>query len=400
MVPAEPAPKATSAVATKERIERRNISKAKRGKALRPKTQGAGGNSRLQLAPPLTKKARRIIINNTEKLMHKRNELDTAILIEASRPLETLKTTDWLPREHILRLCERLALRERRYFRCITKALEERTRLCKRDPSTERAVDLDLIRELLWKFRRHLGPYLLVAEKQNIYEYDDGTSSSDSDSSGDKAGAEVASGPSSDDDEKASNDGSLDKETSNTQKPSATGGLDGAFDDTIAPKKRKANEPIGSGKELQKKAKKEQTANDRQLSVTISQTDKTTTCQKPQRKEDSVTAINPEIDSMSQTKTSRHDGDTKGKVDRKTKEPATVKAPSDSGIPIPFYKLHAKAMMQPDFNDHVHLKPPHRRRTKRPTREYKVSGALLSPHLPSPKPGLQSDKASSRNSRL
>lgn len=393
MVLREPAPKASLAVAAKDKIRWRNIPKLKQANLLRPTktTQGVIGNLtrnsrlQLQLAPPLTKKARRIITAKTDDLMRKRDELDKAVLNQASRPLESLKAADWLPRENILRQCERLAKREKRHIRFRTRVFDEYTRLYKVDPSTERAADLDLIRELLWKFKHHLGPYLVSADKPKYEEDGDSTSSSGPDASDDKACAEVPSSSS-------SGDALADEESPKDQEPSVTGDLDGAFDDTVSLNKRKADNLMGSGKEPQKKAKKEQTTSDIQSHASKSPSDKPIASQRPLVMEEFTAAINAEIGNMSQAKQSKIVGDSKEKVDRKDKDITTARAPRDDGSLMPFYKFHAKAMMQPNFNDHVHDRPLRRRGSKRPIREYIVHGALPAPRLPGSKQEVKGDK--------
>lgn len=401
MVPAEPLPKASLSAANKEKIDRRNNPKTKNANVVRPKSQGASKTSKPQLAPPLTDEARRRITNTTENLMRKRNALDRLLLSQASRLFGRVKPADWLPREYILRQCERLAKRERRHIRFRTRVLAKRARLYKLDPSTERAIDVDLVRELLWRFKRHLGPYLVAAE--NLRNDDDNveSSSSASGSSGNEAGAEVASTSSSGDDRHTSTNPSSVEENSEDQKPSVMGGLDGAFDDTTAPRKRKADDLLGSGKEPQKKVKKEQTASDKQSSTSNSQSDKPIAPQISQGVEEFIAAINADT-GMSQTKPSKRNADSKEKVDRKAKEATAVKTPSENGSLIPFYKLHAKAMMDPEFNDHVHDRPPNKRRNnnnKRPVREYNVHGAIPVPHPPGPKRGQKNNKGRSPKGR-
>lgn len=382
MAPAEPAPKMGTSIATEESIDWRNISKAKGTHVLRPKIKIVNGNSKPQSAKPFTKKSRRIIAINIEKLMRKRDELDKIILSQASRPLRSLKLTDFLSREHVLRQSEQLTRREGKYVQTLSTALAERTRLYKRDPSAERAIDLDFIRELLLRFSQHLDPNLVVAEKPKEGRVDDDghTPRKDSNSSGGGGSAD--------------------------QKPPATGGLDGAFDDTIASKKRKADAPIGSGKEPHKKTKKEQ-AHSEQSSAPEIKSDKPIASQRSKAMEASIATIKAEMNNLSQTKTSTGDGDMKEEADRKAgrkaKETTSLKSASDNGGLTPFYMLHAKAMVHPEFNDHVHDRPANRRGKKRPsnrpTKEYHVRGALPDPHASGPKHQSRKDQGSSQKRR-
>ncbi|KAH9888253.1 hypothetical protein F4778DRAFT_414349 [Xylariomycetidae sp. FL2044] len=134
----------------------RNIPKKKRH--LQPDFHGVSGNSKLKLARPFSKKARRIITNKTKKLIKKRDELDRDILKAIAKKNPT--PADWLNREKILRRQEYLSRREQHHLRKRTRKLADLDRLYRWDPSTERAVDYDLVRSLLWEFKRNLGPLL------------------------------------------------------------------------------------------------------------------------------------------------------------------------------------------------------------------------------------------------
>ncbi|ROV89955.1 hypothetical protein VMCG_10104 [Cytospora schulzeri] len=393
MVPAEPLPKARLSAATKDTIDRRKTPKAKSEVVVRPKSHGASKTSKAQLAPPLTNEARRITTNTTEKLMRKRNELDKLLLSQASRLFGRVKPSDWLPREYVLRQCERLAKRERKHIQFRTKVLAERTRLYKLDPSTERAIDVELVGDLLSKFKRHLGPHLVAAKKPRKDEGHVDSSPAGSSSGGKEAGAKVTAASSSGDDKRTSTGPSSVEEKTKDQKPSVNGGLDGAFDDISAHKKRKAEDLKVSGKEAQKKVKKEQTASDKQIPASKSQSEKPTAPQVSQGVEEFIAAIKADSD-MSQAKSSKRDADSKEKADRKAKEATAVKSPSDNGSLIPFYQLHAKAMMDPEFNDHVHERPPNKRRNnnnKRPVRDYTVHGAIGAIHLLNSKQGQKNN---------
>jgi hypothetical protein len=146
---------------------------------------GLRGNSKLKLAKPFTKKARRIITRKTEKLMQRRNALDREVLraVEKKNPGHN----DWLPRDKLLRSREQLEKREQHHLRKRTKKLAELERLYRWDPSSDRAYDFDLVRKLLWRFKRNLGPLLEEylngrKEKGNSKGNDDEMSSSDSES--------------------------------------------------------------------------------------------------------------------------------------------------------------------------------------------------------------------------
>lgn len=150
----------------KETVGWRNIPNAKRGALLQqPQFHDINGESKLRVKKPLTDGTRRIITNTTIKLIQKREQVDQALLRESERELDELAGPDWLPREQILRQNDALARRESRHLRVQKEALEERKRLYDCDPSTERALDIDLFRSLLSLFKRHLGPYLKDRER-------------------------------------------------------------------------------------------------------------------------------------------------------------------------------------------------------------------------------------------
>lgn len=175
-----PATVLTESAASKQaKADWRNVPKKKRQQEI--SYQGVDGNSKLgKIAKPFTKKARRIITKKTEKLIKRRNAIDLELLGEIQK--KRLSPNDWLPREKLLRRQAALEKREERHIRRRTRKLAEVERLYRWDPSAERAVDYDLIRYLLWKFKRHLGPLIEYHHKRDS---NDDSSSSDSDSDSD-----------------------------------------------------------------------------------------------------------------------------------------------------------------------------------------------------------------------
>ena len=155
----------------------RNFSKTKKSKK-KPQFQGVTGSSKLKLAKPLSRKARRIVKKKTEKLIRKRNELDEQLLREVER--KNVAPKDWLPRDKLLRRQTQLEKREERHVRRRTRKLAELDRLYRWDPSADRATDYDMVRYLLWKFKRHLGPLMDHHGKKG--DGGDGASSSESES--------------------------------------------------------------------------------------------------------------------------------------------------------------------------------------------------------------------------
>ncbi len=156
----------------------RNISKKKPQQKFQ--FRGIDGNYKPgKLPKPFSRKARRIITKKTEKLIKKRNKLDRELLEEIQR--KKLTPNDWLPRDKLLRRQAQLEKREERHIRKRTRKLAEVERLYTWDPSADRAVDYDLIRYLLWKFKRHLGP-LIEYHHGRVHDNDASSSGTDSDS--------------------------------------------------------------------------------------------------------------------------------------------------------------------------------------------------------------------------
>lgn len=381
---------------------------------IKPKVHDARNVSNSKLPKPFGPKARRVIAKKTSNLMRKRNELDRALLLQAFRPVDELSVNDWLPREEILRQCERMASRERDYIRSRTKALEERTSLYNQDPSEERALDLNLIRAQLWKFKRHLGPYLEAAEEPRGDDEDDTTSSSDSESDSNDDEFESIQGKVDDSASSVSSEGDAVNGNVDDEKPSI--GLNGAFDDVRKSKKRKRNDLDEARKSSQKTARKEQASASTQSTTSQSQSGKAGV---PKRSKEMESSLSEIFNSMSQTKSSQVsiNGASKAEVEgglvettkttttkvtsekadrtaQKTPASSSNSSTSDGGV-RPWYQLHAKAMLRPDFDDHVRERKNRRRPTpKQKCREYLVSGALPVPHLPSPR----HDKTKARRS--
>lgn len=391
-------------VVNKRKVNRRDASKSA---ATRPEAHDAHDSAVPKLPKPLGPKARRIITEKTSTLIRKRNELDRALLVQVFPPLDELSVNDWLPREEILRQCERMASREREYIRTRTKALEERTALYNQDPSEERALDLNLIRTQLWKFKRHLGPFLEAAEEPRGDGEDDVSSSdSNSDSSDDESGLVQAKAD--DSAFSVSSEGGPSNGNAHEEKPSI--GLDGAFDDVRNSKKRRRNDVSETREESQKKARKEPTSGSTQSTTSQSQSSKAGA---PKRSKEMEVSLSQIRNNMSQTKSSQViiNGASKAETEEEPVEATTTKGTSEKanrtapktpasssnsnasdGDVRPWYQRHAKAMLRPDFDDFVR----ERRRgpsPKKKRREYLVSGAIPVPHLPSPRP----DKAKARS---
>ncbi|KAI1109154.1 hypothetical protein F5Y14DRAFT_458502 [Nemania sp. NC0429] len=125
--------------------------------------------SRSNLAKPLAKDARRAIKKETKKLIKTRNLLDEAILGLAKKT--SLGEDDGSPRQDkLLRRLKRLEREEICHLKKLTAKLAELEKFYTWDPSADRASDYDLVRKLLWRFKRNLGP--LFNEYQNRLEED------------------------------------------------------------------------------------------------------------------------------------------------------------------------------------------------------------------------------------
>lgn len=395
-------------VVSKRKVNRHDASKSA---VTRRKVHDTRDSAVPKLPKPLGPKARRTLTKKTSTLIRKRNELDRTLLQQAFRSLDELSVNDWLPREEILRQCERMASRERDYIRTRTEALEERTALYNQDPSEERALDLKLIRTQLWRFKRHLGPYLEAAEEPRGDGEDDVSSSgSDSESSDDEP--DLIEQKADDSASSVSSEGDPSNGNVDDEKPSI--GLDGAFDDMRNSKKRRRNDVSETRQESKKKARKEQTSGSTQSTTSQSQSSKAGA---PKRSKEMEASLSQILNNMSQTKSSQVsiNGASKAETEEEPVEATTTKGPGEKadrtgpktsassstsvasdGDVRPWYQRHAKAMLRPDFDDLVRERPSRNRRPpkqQQKRRAYLVSGALPVPHLPSPRP----DKAKARS---
>lgn len=140
-------------------------------------------SSKLKLAMPLAKKERRAIKKETKKLIKARNILDEEVL-RLAKKTNLDDGDDWLPQDELLRDLKHLERQEIGHLRERTKKLAELERLCQWDPSSDRAYDHDLVRRLLWRFKRNLGPLLNQYTNHLDDEKDDNDDDDESSSSG------------------------------------------------------------------------------------------------------------------------------------------------------------------------------------------------------------------------
>lgn len=364
---------------TKGKGDWRKIPKAKRAvRFYQPHFHGVHGKPKLRWLKPLARSSN----NKMTSLINKREEVDTTLLSRSQRTLElgALSAKDWLPRKPSLGKPDVLAKRRLPRLRSRIKAMNETGKLYRWDSSTERATELDLTSSLLWKSKRPLGPHLEDRERP----LKDGEKEADH---------AAASSPGPEDDGKHPIDN-----------------LDGAFDDLVraqSTKRKLADGPAGLKREQvqRKKAKKEQAANKKYQTATFapkSESDQTDTSTTLDREADSIGESTP-IQSMSQSKRSKVNAvsnketaveGNKAKVNGTTingnkgsdrdlingskahggkVNGETTRAIYDESAVEPWYRIHARRMAKPGFDDFVRNRPG----PPRPVRKkYTMSGAI------------------------
>lgn len=445
------------AILEKQKFDRRNLVRANRAALTQqPPFQGVSARSKLLLAKPYNKSARRIIVIKTEDLVKKQEVAHKTLLREFKKDKSDLAAQDMPSRETILRNTEALSKRQRRQLRFRNKILKERKRLYKRDPSSQRAVDLDLS---LSKFKKHFGANLEDREptaKAGGGGDDDDTLSPGS-VTGRDGGNEVCTkmdhsleelGPA----KVGSSDGANDAPPSTNSKDDdecPIPNMDGAFDDHIRAqtKKRKLfNSPadLESEKEQRKKAKKdkrakkEQARKDKPQTATSASESQSLQPNRSIRDQDvESTKNNAAFDSMSQsnkseakvirnnetavkyqngaTNESRVNG---ARINGTTSKRRAVNGDETNGDKVntartngvkidvhptksvvsngtiankpnpstdiglaaqPWYKIHARRIMEPDFDDLVYERPrkPKHKPANNGHNPYLVHGAIL-----------------------
>ncbi|KAJ2982763.1 hypothetical protein NUW58_g6374 [Xylaria curta] len=115
-------------------------------------------NPEASLAEPLSERARRRLVKKTERLIKRRNCLNQHFLREAER--KNIDVGNQLPRETLLQKLELLERREQSHLRKTTQRLAELERSYGCDPSSDRELDYNLVRRLLWRFKKNLDPLL------------------------------------------------------------------------------------------------------------------------------------------------------------------------------------------------------------------------------------------------
>lgn len=90
--------------------------------------------------------------------------IDKELIAQSEKATVTLQ--HWRQRQVLLRRQHQLRKKERRQLSLLSRALEECTQLYGLEDTEDRAADLGLIRTLLWRYKRHLGPYFIAPEDQ------------------------------------------------------------------------------------------------------------------------------------------------------------------------------------------------------------------------------------------
>lgn len=393
--------------------------------------------SKLELSRPFTNKIRRIITNETDKLIKTRSDLDDALKETTERGESDPKTGGRLSREDVLKLGDALSRRETEHLRLRNKLIEKRKQLYKWDPSPARKIDLELLQALQWNFKRNLTACLSARERLlRPHMAGDVASTNcdrkDQDETTSKGGEALGLSKK---DAGVEHDDS-DKEELEVARPEAVSTLDGAFDDFARQmtKKRKApDEPsnLRVEKERQKRARKERAADGKQTTSSGSQSLQASLSSSSPREGPDNSGTKAAIDSMFQSNKNPHvngketcnragepqagitttspshdtisSAKSKGTEAKVTQTQSSfVKISDNKNEPLiePWYKLHARAMMDPDFDDLVFHRPNRKRKRPQPHSDVYVHGALrdlrdiVSDDTPLPTPPLSSPSLS------
>lgn len=252
--------------------------------------------------------------------------------------------------------------RERQYLATMGRFVEERERLARLDPGSEREADLDLVRSQLERFERSLGPRTV--------------------GNGEVKGLPSGTKICSENSIRAANNQAAEKETAE-KKPAATAAAEkmtGAFDDCAQPKKRKRKDGEKERPKEAKKARKELPAKGKQ--TPSGQPSKAQPTPAPA----TSTTTKPDAAAKKMPQSQRADASSAGE---KKQEYPTVKIHGrkyqveklpkqfdlESDDDEPKYKKMARAMAQPGYNDHVYKVVQPKKRRSSPDRF--MSGALM-----------------------
>lgn len=370
---------------------------------------GGGGGSPRRPAKPLSDRARRSIIKQTSRLIESRKQLRQQLRRDFERRFQRrVLKKDKIPPRELRNLKKVLIRRERAYIEAMAKMIEDKERLHRQDPSTDRFSDLKLLKTQRQRFERHLVPKMAVRERLTLESSEENSDVKGfalfSDTSSQHAASNIrkqldkknphsktsAKGLYPADNEAVEKDAAKRKivdEAQNIQK-SGPNVQSGAFDDVTKLSQSKKRKHGNEEKERQgetKKLKKEQTTDGKQMPSTQP---------KPQPKAQHIeaqlkptkaasTGRNTAADkNMSQSKEGKinRTGEKKkypvvkiyGKMYEVEKAPAEFDLESDDEEHK--YQKMARAMLHPDYNDHVYQLA---RKPKPDPNKYRMHGALM-----------------------
>lgn len=357
---------------------------------------------RQPLKKSLSTRARTSITKQTTRLIERREQLQAQLMRDFERRFRRQPLRDKIPRRELRRLTKVLIRRERQYLGVMNKILQEKERLHQQDPTLERSIDLNLVKTQLQRFERGLGPNL--AERKRANELGEDSSDTKSTSALSDTSSKRETTPSSAQphtnhaperskvDTRAENNAAekvqFEKEPVKKRgylQKSDQGDMDGAFDDDCQSlsKKRKRGDEGKEQPKKAKKAKKEQPAEGKQPTSAQTLANVHFTTSEPTK------AVSVGKTAATETMAQSNQGKVICAADKEQQNPSLrihgrtyeverlpAKYDMDSDDEIPRYKKMAMAMMQPDYNDHVHTLA--KKRKPKPTRiPLTMSGALM-----------------------
>ncbi|PSR78871.1 hypothetical protein BD289DRAFT_110943 [Coniella lustricola] len=333
----------------------------------------------------LTKDDRRAASKKNARLIDRRCRLDRALQTEAAREPQSVSDSHREERDRLLAQNSKLERYEEKHLRNLIKARKESKRLYGRAATPQRAVNLDFTHDLLREFRRNLVPSVenredLLRILESVPRATNDTCSSVSNSkSHDDCDASKPSerglptrGTKR---ETTSNDASL----LDTDQPLLSVDAPSANPFRLLSPKRKLDQDLPlatSEKKKQKKTKSEQTHGLAQLMspANLPTPDDSAASSLASSEGEDQAKAGPADDSALQTKQSQPTKPSKG---IKADEVANKAKQKIGTLPTiePWYVGHARAMMEPSFNDCVFDR--RNKRSRAPFKSYNVSGALV-----------------------
>lgn len=362
-------------------------------------------NKPLQGAAPLTKDDRRIAANKTARLIDSRCQLDKALQTESAKDIQKFSSDDRVERDRLLAKNARLEKYEEKHLRNLVKARKESKRLYSRDPTPQRAGNLDFTEDLLRQFKHHLVPS--VKSRDSLLQCLERASENPDDNcplapnvgqSGDRDAFKPSKPVSQDraNKTKVASDKAI---LENGGKPLPV--VDGPIENPIkaqSPKRKlDPGPPLAISEKKQKMSKSEATHVRAQQMATSKLPTPDDTASSVSSNEDSGPGkpgkSGAADDLTSEAKRSQpivkpnkegNKDDNAGKGKGKIGTLPTIE---------PWYMGHARAMMEPDFNDCVFYRPRKKQR-RGPVKDYSVCGALvINAELLTPPPSASSSSS-------